>query len=223
MMHADTDYSTARTLMVDCQVRPNKVTDAKVVAAMRWLPRERFVPAARAALAYSDEDVPLGAGRFLMEPMVIGRLVQLAAVRAGERALVVGAGSGYGAALLAACGAVVTALEQDGALLAIARAVLADVAPRVVVVEGPLAAGWKAAGPYDVVLIEGAVADIPDDVAAQLRPDGGRLVTVLKPGGRIGQAVLCTLAGGGRLSRQPVFDCAVPDLPMLRREPGFVF
>jgi len=219
----ETDYAVARTLMVEGQVRPNKVTDPRVVAAMRELPRERFVPADKAPLAYSDEDVPLGDGRYLMEPMVIARLVQIATPRAGERALVVGAGTGYGAALLAACGAAVTALEPNARLLALARAVLPSVAPGVALVQGELAEGWKAGAPYDVILIEGAVPDIPPAVAAQLLPDGGRLVTVLRPGAFIGQAVLCTSLGGGRLSRTPVFDCAVPALPMMQPEPGFVF
>jgi protein-L-isoaspartate(D-aspartate) O-methyltransferase len=158
-----------------------------------------------------------------MEPMVIARLVQIAAAGPGQRALVVGAGSGYGAALLAACGASVTALEQDPALMALARAVLPHVAPGISLVEGPLADGWKAAAPYDIVLIEGAVPEIPAAILAQLRAEGGRLVTVLKPGARIGQAVLCSSAGGGRLEPQPVFDCAIPVLPMLQRAPGFVF
>ena len=217
------DFATARGLMVDCQVRPNKVNDARVLAAMRSLPRERFVPPDRAALAYSDEDVALGGGRFLMEPMVIARLVQMAAVRDGERALVVGAGSGYGAALLALCGAKVTALEQDPALLAIARVVVPAVAFPVAIVEGNLADGWKATAPYDIILIEGAVPEIPAAILAQLRADGGRLVSVLKTGARVGQAVLCASAGGGRVEPTKVFDCAVPVLPMLTRAPGFVF
>jgi protein-L-isoaspartate(D-aspartate) O-methyltransferase len=217
------DYAAARALMVDGQVRPNKVNDPRIIAAMRSLPRERFVPPGRAALAYSDEDVPLGGGRFLVEPMVIGRMVQIAAVREGDRVLVVGAGTGYGAALLAACGATVTALEQDGALLAIARAVLPALAPSVALVEGVLADGWKAAAPYDAILIEGAVPEIPPALPAQLRGEGGRLVAVLKSGTRVGQAVLASRAGGGRLHAQPVFDCAVPFLPMLKRVPGFVF
>jgi len=227
MPNPHADFAAARTLMVDGQVRPNKVTDAVVLDAMRELPRERFVPADRSALAYSDEDVPLGGGRFLMEPMVIARLVQIAAVRQGDRALVVGAGTGYGAALLALCGAAVTALEQDAALLAIARVVVplvtAGAASSVMIVEGPLADGWKGTAPYDVVLIEGAVPEIPTAILAQVRADGGRLVTVLKPGTRMGHAVLCSSAGGGRLDEHKVFDCAVPVLPMLRRAPGFVF
>ena len=218
-----TDFAVARAMMVDSQVRPNKVTDPRILEAMRSLPRERFVPPSRQALAYSDEDVPLGGGRFLMEPMVIARLVQMAAVRPGERALVVGAGSGYGAARLAACGANVTALEQDAALLAMARAALADVAPGVAVVEGRLAEGWKAGAPFDAILIEGAVPELPPALAGQMTSGTGRLVAVLRPGARVGQAVLCTAAGGGRLNPRPLFDCAVPALPEMRREPGFVF
>ena len=117
--------------MVDSQIRPNKVSDPRVLAAMRHIPRERFLPSRLAVLAYADEDVPLGNGRALMEPMVLARLVQLAAPTAGEKALVVAAGTGYGSALLAACGAQVTALEEDEALLAIAGPALADIAPAV--------------------------------------------------------------------------------------------
>lgn len=217
------DFTAARMLMVNGQVRPNKVTDARVLDAMRRLPRERFVPADRAALAYCDEDVPLGNGRYLVEPMVIARMVQIATVQDGDRVLVVGSGSGYGAALLAACGAVVTALEQDLALIALARAVLPVVGPGITLVEGPLADGWNAAGPYDVILIEGAVPQIPPALLSQLRGDGGRVVTVLKRAGRVGQAVLCRSAGGGRVDPHPVFDCAIPVLPMLKATPGFVF
>ena len=223
MPHATMDFAAARALMVDGQVRPNKVNDPRIIAAMRALPRERFVPAAQASLAYSDEDVKLGGGRVLLEPMVIGRLVQIAAVREGEKVLVVASGPGYGAALLAACGADVTAVEQDPALLAMARAVLPQVAPGVKLMEGPVAEGWKAGGPYDVILVEGAVPEIPEALAGQLRGDGSRLLAVLKPAGRMGQAVLCTRAGGGRMNPAPVFDCATPVLPMLQREPGFVF
>src|SRR5262249_14773755 len=150
-------FVEARNRMVDSQVRPNKVIDPRIIAAMRRMPRERFLPSCLAPLAYADEDVPLGDGRVLIEPAVIARLVQLTAIAAGERALVVAAGTGYGAALLAACGARVTALEDSTSLQSIARTVLAELAPSVSLVTGPLAAGWPAGAPYDVILIEGAV------------------------------------------------------------------
>ncbi len=175
------DFTDARNRMVDSQIRPNKVTDPRILSAMRQLPRERFLPPELRTRAYVDEDVPLGGGRVLMEPLVIARLVQLLAPGAGERALVVGAGVGYGAALLAGCGVRVTALEEEPTLAELAKSTLADLAPGVSVVVGPLAAGWKSGAPYDLVLIEGAVADIPDAIAAQLRADTGRLVTVRVP------------------------------------------
>lgn len=215
------DFATARAMMVDCQVRPNKVGNPLVLAAMRRLPREAFVPPAVASLAYADEDVPLGGGRYLMEPMVIARMVQIAAPRPGERALVVAAGSGYGAALLAACGATVTALEDDEALLALARGALAAAGVAVSLVSGPPARGWNAGAPYDIILLEGAVEAVPAALAAQLKPEGGRLLAVRRRGG-VGQVVLGERAGEA-LSLQPVFDCATPLLPALRPAPSFVF
>ncbi len=222
MDHAAQAFEQARNHMVDSQVRPNKVTDPRIVSAMRRLPRERFLPPHLAALAYVDEDVPLGEGRFLMEPVVIARLVQLAAVAAGERALVVAAGTGYGAALLASCGARVTALEEAASLQAVARTVLAELAPSVSLVTGPLAAGWPPGGPYDVILIEGAVSDIPPAIGEQLHRETGRLVTVCTNSGGLGQAVLAEATASG-LRTRPMFDCATPPIPSLLVTPGFVF
>jgi protein-L-isoaspartate(D-aspartate) O-methyltransferase len=215
------DTAAARNMMVDSQVRPNKVYDPRIIEAMRRLPRERFLPPALAARAYADEDVSLGNGRALMEPMVIARLVQMAAVRVGERALVVAAGTGYGAALLAACGAQVTVLEDDEALLGIARSALAGTQD-VTLVSGPLVEGWPKAAPFDVVLIEGAVEEVPTVIAAQVRPQGGRLVTVRRAANGLCQGVLAEPSVGG-LSFQAVFDCATPKLPAFARAPGFVF
>jgi protein-L-isoaspartate(D-aspartate) O-methyltransferase len=215
-------FADARSHMVDSQVRPNKVTDPRIIAAMRHLPRERFVSPDQAALAYADGDVPLGDGRVLVEPMVIARLVQLTAVALGERTLVVGAGSGYGAALLAACGARVTALEESVPLRALARSVLAELAPSVSLVAGPLAAGWPPGAPYDVILIEGAVSEVPAAIADQLHKETGRLVTVYCGEGMGGRAVLAEATVAG-LRRQPMFDCATPPIPSLLSPAGFVF
>jgi protein-L-isoaspartate(D-aspartate) O-methyltransferase len=222
MDRAPQAFTAARTRMVDSQIRPNKVIDPRIIAAMRRLPRERFVPERMAPLAYADDDVPLGGGRFLMEPMVIARLVQLTATVAGERALVVAAGTGYGAALLAACGARVTALEEVASLQTVARAVLAELAPSVGLVTGPLAAGWPPGAPYDVILIEGAIHEVPQAIGDQLHHQTGRLITILAGAARLGQAVLGEAHAGG-LRMQPMFDCATPPIPSLMPSPGFVF
>jgi protein-L-isoaspartate(D-aspartate) O-methyltransferase len=215
-------FADARNHMVDSQIRPNRVTDPRVLSAMRRLPRERFLPASVAALAYADEDVPLGNGRFLLEPMVLAKLLQAASLRDNERVLVVGAGTGYGAAVLAACGCRVTALEEDAALLAIARGVLPAEAPGVTLATGPLAAGWPAQAPYDLILIEGAVPEIPPALAAQTHQGEGRILAAICADGRITQAVIAEATGAG-LGVSPLFDCATQPLPSLRKARAFAF
>ena len=216
------DFAAARDCMVDSQVRPNKVYDPRILSAMRRIPRERFVPPDRTAFAYLDEDVPLPGGRALMEPMVVARLLQAAAFVPNERALVVAAGTGYGAALLAACDVTVIALESDAALLDLARPVLAEWAPGVKLVSGPLEKGWPDGAPYDLVLVDGAANRFPPALAEQLRPRGGRLVGVLRDGAGPARAVIAELTPAG-LRPQPLFDCAVPLIPALTDAPAFVF
>jgi protein-L-isoaspartate(D-aspartate) O-methyltransferase len=215
-------FADARNCMVDSQIRPNRVADQRVVSAMRRVPRERFLPANVLSLAYADQDVPLGNGRFLMEPMVFARLLQAAGLRDNEQVLVVGAATGYGAAVLTACGCRVTALEEDPALLAIARAVLPREGPGVNLVSGPLAAGWPSHGPYDLVLIEGAVPEIPSALVPQIRHETGRILAAIGAPGRITQAVLGEATAVG-LSCAPLFDCATHPLPSLRKAPVFTF
>jgi protein-L-isoaspartate(D-aspartate) O-methyltransferase len=219
-------FLDARNRMVDSQVRPNKVADPRILAAMRAIPRERFLPPAMASLAYADLDVPLGNGRVLLAPMLIAKLIQLIAPVAGERALVVASGVGYGAAVLAACGVRVIALEQDEALLAVARTALAAASPGVNLVAGALAGGWPAEAPYDIVFIEGAVASVPAAIAAQLRQEAGRLVTVIRgsAGGAVGpgQAMRGETTQAG-LQLRPEFDCATPPIPALLPAPAFTF
>ena len=226
MQQPQTDYTAARNNMVDGQIRPNRVTDPRVLDAMRSLPREQFVPPHLASLAYVDEDLPLGGGRYLVEPLVTARLVQMARIRTGERVLVVAAGSGYGAAVAAACGGHVTALEEDEALMAIALRVLPRTAPSVRLVEGRLAAGLPSDGPWDAIIIEGAVAAVPEMYAGQVAV-GGRLVTVLAPtgvaGGRAILAEPVRVGGGQRLRSREMFDCSTPLLPGLSPAPSFVF
>jgi protein-L-isoaspartate(D-aspartate) O-methyltransferase len=213
------DYADARKRMVDGQLRPNKVTDPRLLEALRELPRERFVPPAVQARAYADEEVPLPGGRALMEPMILARLLQLAGVRPGDRALVLGAGTGYGAAVLARIGARVVAVEEDAGLLAIARTALAACLPAgaVRLETGSPVRGYPGGAPYDVVLIEGEIPEVPPAIAEQLA-EGGRLVGVL----RGGRAVLGQRLGGG-FTATPAFDCRAAPLPAFAETVGFVF
>ena len=220
---ADDDFfADARKRMVDSQLRPNRVNDQRILDAMRTLPRERFLPAAAAPQAYIDEDVALGNGRFMMEPMVLARLLQAAVPVSGETALIMAAGTGYGAAVLAACGVRVTAFEEDPQLLAQARSILAALAPGVTVVGGRFSDGAPSGGPFDIVVIEGAVRQVPPAIAKQVRQDTGRLVGVIKVSDRVSHAVLAEATPAG-LRPTPIFDSATPLLPSLVQPPSFVF
>lgn len=218
------DFNTAaRQHMVDSQVRPNKVTDPRILNAMLNVPRHEFVPVNRQALAHADEDVPLGGGRVLLEPMVIARLLQAAAPVAGERALVLAAGPGYGAALLGALGCYVTAIEDDPQLAATLRDTVARLAPDVTTGRGPLADGWAAGAPYDLILIEGAVPAIPEALGPQLTREGGRLVGILRSPGQPGFAARSEATPFGLRTRRPLFDCDSPILPALLPAQAFQF
>ncbi len=215
------DFAAARRNMVDRQLRTNKVTDEAVLEALMQVPRERFVLDGLRGAAYVDEDLPLGNGRFLIEPMVFGRLLQAAAVRRSDLVLDVGCGTGYSAAVLSRLATMVVALECDGALARRTGAALAELSiDNAVVVEGPLEQGWPAQAPYDLILLGGAAEPMPEGLMAQLA-EGGRLVGVEMRGG-IGRAVLY-LRRRGVVSARTLFDAAVPVLPGLAAEPSFVF
>jgi protein-L-isoaspartate(D-aspartate) O-methyltransferase len=216
------DYAAARLNMVESQVRPNKVTDPRLLDALLDVPRELFVPERLRGVAYVDEDVPLGRARFLMEPMVLGRLVQIAAVKASDAVLEVGGATGYGAAVLARLAARVVALESEPELGRPAETNLRRLGiANAKVVIGPLSGGYTADAPYDVILFGGAVERIPAGVTEQLA-EGGRLVAVVAAPGEPGRATLITRVGGA-LSRRVVFDAGTPVLPGLQLEPGFAF
>ena len=219
-----TDFALARRNMVEGQLRPNQIVHAGLLEALAALPRERFLPDDRASVAYVDEAVPVGGGRYLMEPMVLARLIQIAQPAERDRVLVVGAGPGYGAAVLGRIVRSVAALECDPALAQRARHLLSGLgATNVTVVEGPLTDGHAAGAPYDVILIEGAVPSIPDGLTKQLGEEG-RLVAIVGAGlpGYPGRAQLGRKAGGVFSSR-PVFDAGTPALPGFTAPARFVF
>jgi protein-L-isoaspartate(D-aspartate) O-methyltransferase len=219
-------YETARTNMIESQIRPNKVTDEAVIDAFARIRRELFVPEALRGVAYIDEDLPLGGGRYLMAPMIVARLLQAVGIDRKDNVLVVGAGAGYEAALASLLGRGVVALEENAELARTGRAALVEHRiAAVVYVEEPLAAGHKARAPYDVILLTGSVAEVPDEIAGQLA-EGGRLVAIIRsPGavsGMTGRATMITRTGGA-LAHRVMFDAAVPLLPGFRPKPAFVF
>lgn len=208
------DFAAARAAMVENQLRPEGVTDPAVLDAMGRIAREDFVSPRARPLAYVDRAVPVGEERFLPAPAVLGSLLTQMMPLPGQRALVVGAGLGYSAAVLATIGLLVTALENSSVLAAAARA------SGIAVVEGSLEDGWKKAAPYDQILIDGAVEYIPDAIVDQLA-DGGRLGTALLDRG-ITRLIVGRKAGGafGYLSMS---DAGVPALPGFKRPKAFTF
>ncbi|MDY0874178.1 protein-L-isoaspartate O-methyltransferase family protein [Dongia rigui] len=217
------DYAAARRFMVDGQIRTNKVTDERLIEALVDIPRERFVPSALEARAYLDDDLPVGNGRYLMEPMVLARLIQSLHVQPGDRVLVVGAAGGYSAALLARLGATVTALESDSALGAAARAALSHGRADATLVAGPLQEGYAQGGPYAAILIEGAVAEVPARLLEQLKQEG-KLATVLRDNNvTSGRAVLVTRGAAGTVGTRILFDANTPLLPGFEPAPAFTF
>jgi protein-L-isoaspartate(D-aspartate) O-methyltransferase len=215
------DYPLRRRIMVDTQVRPSDVTKYPIIEAMLAVPRELFVPAGRREAAYIGENVRVAPGRVMLEPRTFAKMLDALDIRDDELALVVGTGLGYSAAVVARLAEAVVAVEEDGGLAAEAEASLSEIgADNVVVVTAPLAEGAAQHGPYDVILVEGAVEELPAAIAAQLK-EGGRIACLFADGPlgicRIGYRV------GGNLSWRSVFDASAPVLPGFARQSDFVF
>lgn len=217
-----TDLAHARTNMIESQLRPNNVTGARILGAIRETPRELFVPAARRGIAYVDEDIDIGHGRYLIEPMVFGRMLELAGVGPDDIVLDIACGTGYSAAVLARLANTVVAVEDVPALAAQANEIMTELAiGNAVVVTGPLTEGRQSEAPFDVILIDGAVAEIPTALIAQLA-EGGRLVAVVRPGAGSGRITML-LNTGGAISLTQAYDASTPVLGAFKPEPGFVF
>jgi len=216
------DYAKARANMVDCQVRTNKVTDAALIDALRTVPREEFVPKAIRGVSYVDEDLRIADDRYLIEPMVLARLIQFLAIGADDVVLDVGSATGYSAAIVARLACAVVALESDPALAAAAGKTLQALEiNNVVVVEGPLKDGYAKQAPYNAVLFQGAVDEVPNAIVKQLA-DRGRIAYVERRASGLGRAVLMTKRDG-IIGRRILFDASVPVLPGFAAETGFVF
>jgi protein-L-isoaspartate(D-aspartate) O-methyltransferase len=218
-----TEFGAARAHMIESQLRPNKVMDGRVLGAFAEIRREFFVPEHLRAVAYIDEDLPIGGGgRYLMEPMVVARLLQAAMIERTDTVLIIGAGTGYEAAVAAMLARSVIALEENPELARRARAALVDHSiASVSVVEGPLSQGYRPRAPYDVILFCGAVVEVPSEIDSQLA-EGGRLLATVKSASGIGRATLRSRTGGV-VAQRVLFDAATPLLPGFSPKPAFVF
>ncbi|MGL4404195.1 MAG: protein-L-isoaspartate O-methyltransferase family protein [Notoacmeibacter sp.] len=218
------DFDQLRRNMVDSQIRTNDVTDLRLLDAFLAVPRELFVPENRRELAYTDEDVEVGSSQnkhYLMKPVPLARLIQLADVRRGDTVLEVGAGTGYASAVMSKIAARVDSLNSDSSISELAKAALSTArCGNVATITGPLASGQASKELYDVIFVNGAVDEVPQALFGQLKEDG-RLVAV-EGLGNAGVAKLYT-KHDGHVAGRKVFNASVKPLPGLRKEPGFVF
>lgn len=219
-------YAAARANMVESQLRPNRVTDEKLLRAFGSIAREDFLPASFKSFAYIDEDVGMGSGRKMLAPLTLARLLQELNVGPADRVLDIGAGTGYAAALLNDIAGETIALETDQALLGqMKNAKRALGLEQVSCVNGTLCEGFPAASPYQAVLIEGAVQWVPDKIVNQME-EGARLACVFYPedyrAGMLGTARLYHKTHGV-LSERILFDAAAPLLPGFAVRQGFRF
>ena len=215
------DFARARDFMVESQVRPSDVTDPRIMNAMRRLPRERFVPAAKRTIAYGDLEVEVAPGRVLLRARDLAKLIQNLAPRADERALEIAGATGYGAAVLASCCKEVITLDPNPDLSFAAQAALESVGvTNAKAVSTAAVDGWGDEAPYDVILLNGSAEFVPDAWLKQLAP-GGRLGVIVRQGA----------AGSARIYTRPddatgylvAFDAAPPVVPGLAKPPSFAF
>ena len=216
-------FAHSRKTMVDCQLRPNKVTDERVLTAFRTLPREEFVPRNQRAIAYVDEDLPLPGGRSMMEPMVLSRIIQALDVQQHHSVLVVGGSTGYATAIMAFLADSVISIETRTQLVEKSQETLVACGlDNAVAIKGRLTDGFPKEAPYHRILIEGSVETIPDTLLGQLSTDG-MLAAIWRPADHpVGVASIWTRAGTG-FARKPLFDAQVPLLDEFRAKREFIF
>ncbi len=214
-----TDFATRRTMMVDTQVRPSDVTKFPIIEAMLTIPREAFVPAALREAAYVGENLEIAPGRVVLDPRTLAKILDAVDISPSDLVLDVGCGLGYSSAVVARLAEAVIAVEEEAALVSEAeRALAAQGVDNVVVVTGPLAAGAAKHGPYDAILLQGAIETVPEALLAQLK-DGGRIAAIFMSGA-LG-TVRVGLKADGVVTWRSLFNASAPVLPAFAAQPAF--
>ncbi len=213
------DFATRRTMMVDTQVRPSDVTKYPIIDAMLSVPREDFVPSSFRETAYVGENIELDGRRVILEPRTLAKMLDALDIGAGELVLDIGCGHGYSSAVIARMAQAVVALEEDADMAREAQEALIDAgADNVVVHEARLTDGAKEHGPYDVIVLQGAIAHLPDEIADQLK-DGGRVAALFMDGAlgevRVGYKI------DGRITWRMSFNAGAPLLPGFEKHHKF--
>jgi protein-L-isoaspartate(D-aspartate) O-methyltransferase len=214
------DYTRARLTMVENQLRPHRIDDPGLIAAMREVPRERFVPKALRGVAYADEDLPLPDGRYLIEPLALARMIQAARIGPEDVVLVLGCSTGYVGAVVARLAGTVILVAPDEDSGKQLESLLEELgADNMVVAINPSpATGHPDQAPFDVILLAGSVEQVPPALLEQIG-EGGRLVAVIDDG-RIGKGTVFTRLHGVVGSRV-LFDAQIPGLPGLEKAARF--
>lgn len=218
-----TDYASRRTVMVDTQVRPSDVTKFPIIEAMLMVPREAFVPHELRDAAYMGKNLDLGEGRVVLEPRTLAKMLDALDIQNNELVLDIGAGLGYGAAVVARMAELVVAVETDKRWAAEAQSTLTELNfDNVVVHEADLAEGASDHGPYDVIIIEGGIAELPETIADQLKI-GGRIACMVMDGGQNGALgdMRIGLKSESGISWRSVFNAGAPVLPGFERVEAF--
>jgi protein-L-isoaspartate(D-aspartate) O-methyltransferase len=218
------DFNVARTNMVDCQIHPAGILLPGLLESFQTVPREKFVPENLRSIAYTDGDIPLGEGRFLLEPGVHARLIQAAEPKCTDVVLDIGGGSGYAAAIMSPLVTTVVALEDKQKLLTLATRLWDELGVcNVVGLKNKLAEGSPEHAPFDLIFMNGAVAEIPSGLVEQLSPQGRLITIVKKPGAVLGQAVIVQNLGEKRFSSYTLFEAGAQYLPGFEPQPTFTF
>ncbi len=214
------DFAKSRQNMVESQLRTNKITNDKILLAMREISRENFVPSNLQNIAYIDNNIEIADGHFMMAPMDLARIMQSCQIKDDDNILIIGSSSGYSAAVASRLASSVFAIESNEKLANLSENILTEMAmDNVVIKNASLSDGWQKQAPFDVILFDGAVDSIPDNIIGQLA-EGGRMVAIIKQNDLIGIATVFKKQNG-HISKYHLFDANVKSLNEFKNKDVF--